>query len=221
MMRLMTLSASRSGCAARTSAAMPATIGRGAARAVPPDEAAVGRDPDEVLAGRRDADRDALGRRLEARLALGVDARDRQHARDRRGRADAGGAAAPVAGRDHDDDVVVERVQERVIPALVPVGGVGRERQIDDIGAVVDRPADRVGDLLGERARRRRAETDRDREQLGLGCHADHAGAGTRAPSRPRARRPSCRGWRRPRRPESGRRRCRRPTRRCRRRRRR
>ena len=80
-----------------------------------------------------------------------VDARDGQHARDRRGGADARRAAPPVAGGDDDDDVVLERVEERVIPALVPVGGVGRERQVDDVRAVVDRPADRLGDLVGER----------------------------------------------------------------------
>ncbi len=100
---------------------------------------------------------------------------DRQHAGDRRGRADAGRAAPPVARRDDDHDVVLERVEEGVVPALVPVEGVRREREVDDVGAVVDGPAHRLGDLLGERHGRGRAEADRDRQQLRLGGDADHA----------------------------------------------
>ena len=81
-----------------------------------------------------------------------VDAGDREHARDRRGRAHARRAAPAVAGGDHDDDVVLERVEERRVPALVPVRGVRGQREVDDVGAVVDRPADRLGDLIGEAA---------------------------------------------------------------------
>ena len=115
-----------------------------------------------------------------SRLAptLRVDAGDGQDARDRGGGADAGRAAPPVAGRDHHDDVVIEGVEERVVPALVPVGGVGGQRQVDDVGAVVDRPSDGLGDLIGEGLGGAGAEADRDGEQLGLGRDADHPRSG-------------------------------------------
>ncbi len=157
---------------------------RGAAGPAPEHQPAVRRDAHEVFARRRDADRDALGRCLQAGPALGIHPCDGQHAGDRRRRADTGRAAPPVARRDDDDDVVLERIEERVIPALVPVRRVGGERQVDDVGAVVDRPADGLGDLIGERSRRRRPEAHRDREQLRLGGDADHAGAGAGAARR-------------------------------------
>ena len=194
---------------------------RRAAGAVPQHEPAVGGDADEVLARCRHADRDALRRRLDARPALRVDAGDRQHAGDRRRRADSGRAAAAVARGDDDDDVVLERVEERVVPALVPVGRVGGQRQVDDVGAVVDRPADRLGDLVGERdlvaEEPKPTETDSS-SASGATPIIPVLGAG--AARRRRARRPSCRGSRRPRRRACARRTSRCPRRPCRRRRR-
>ena len=177
MIRLITLAASIDGCAARTRAAMPATIGAAAARAAPCDEPSVGGDAEQLLARRGHADDDALRGCLDARLPRRVDAGDGEHARDRRGRPDRGGAAPPVARGDHDDDVVLEGVEERVVPALVPVQRVRGQRQVDDVGAVVDGPDDRLGDLLAEADGRRCAEAHRDRQQIGLGRDADHAAA--------------------------------------------
>ena len=123
---------------------------RGAARAVPQDQPAVGGDADEVLARRRDADRDALRRRLEARAAL------------------AGRRPATVSTPG-----IVAGAPTRVVPlprlpaatttttswsnayrnASSQLSSQSRvlrgQRQVDDVGAVVDRPADRLGDLLG------------------------------------------------------------------------
>ena len=133
---------------------MPGDDRRGAARAVPEHEPAVGRDADEVLARRRDADRDALVDASRLALPLGSTPAT----------VSTPGivAGAPTAScrcrgcpprRRRRRRARTRRGTRR--PSSRPSRACCRERQVDDVGAVVDRPADRLGDLVGERSRRR------------------------------------------------------------------
>ncbi len=74
-------------------------------------------------------------------------------------------------------------VEERAVPALRPVERVAGEGHVDDARAVVDGPADGVGDLrvLVARAGGRAAERDRDAEDARGRGDADHAGSGAGA----------------------------------------
>ena len=104
---MITWPASSSGCAARTRAATPATIG--AAALVPFHSTTAPSDvtPNDVFTGRGDADGDPLRRGLFAGNTVLVHTCHGEHTRDRRRRTDNISTAPSIPRSGHDDNIVV------------------------------------------------------------------------------------------------------------------
>src|SRR6476660_6544562 len=79
---------------------------------------------------------------------LAVQAGDGEHAGNGGRGAHLGVAAYPVSGSGYDNHVLLFGVKEGGIPALRPLRRGAAERDVDDLGAVVHRPAHRLRNLV-------------------------------------------------------------------------
>ena len=126
------------------------------------------------------SNRNALGRRALRNLLIPVNTTHRQHTRNRRRSTNLSQAATAVTRSRNNQHALLLSVGKRLIPALRPARLIRTNRHIDNLSPVVDRITHRRRNLLINALATGRTHIQRNRQNLRLGSHTNHAGRLTR-----------------------------------------
>ena len=126
------------------------------------------------------SNRNALSRRALRNLLIPVNTTHRQHARNRRRSTNLSQAATTVTRSRNNQHALLLSVGKRLIPALRPARLIRTNRHVNNLSPVVDRVAHRRRNLLINALAAGRTHIQRNRQNLHLGSHTNHAGRFTR-----------------------------------------
>ena len=126
------------------------------------------------------SNRNTLSRRALRNLLIPVNTAHRQHARNRRRSTNLRQAATAVTRSRNNQHALLLRIGKRLIPALRPARLIRANRHVNNLSPVVDRVTHRRRDLLINTLTTGRTHIQRNRQNLRLGSHTNHAGRLTR-----------------------------------------
>ena len=126
------------------------------------------------------SNRNTLSRRTLRNLLIPVNTAHSQHARNRRRSTNLRQAATAVTRRRNNQHALLLSVGKRLIPALRPARLIRANRHVNNLSSVVDRITHRRRDLLINTLTTGRTHIQRNRQNLRIGSHTNHAGRLTR-----------------------------------------
>ena len=126
------------------------------------------------------SNRNTLSRRALRNLLIPVNTTNRQHPRNRRRSTNLRQAATAVTRSRNNQHALLLRIGKRLIPALRPARLIRANRHVNNLSPVVDRITHRRRDLLINTLTAGRTHIQRNRQNLRLGSHTNHAGRPTR-----------------------------------------
>ena len=154
---------------------------RGRRRRTRPQHVPVtGRRRNHVGARGNHSNRNTLSRRALRNLLIPIHTANRQHTRNSRRSAHLSQTATAITRSSDNQHALLFRVGKSVVPALRPARLIRTNRHVDNLCTMVNRVAHSSRNLLVDTLAAGRTHIQRNRQNLRLRSHTNHAGRLTR-----------------------------------------